>query len=1661
MRRNNKLILLGVLVMFILVVSAISLVSATPSINFTAPTLQNGTMVNVNLIKINTITNQSDFNFKNYTYLLYNSTGLITTNKYPPGEVGVSAGFDFTCFLKQNGSVQCWGLNDYGQSNNYTGTDVIQISAGDHSTCFLKQNGSVQCQGQNIAGQIDSYFGTDVIQISTGNSHTCFLKQNGSVQCQGDNYYARANNYLGTDVIQVSAGWRHTCFLKQNGSVQCQGDNDYGQSNNYSGTDVINVFARWRYTCFLKQNGSVQCQGYPADGQSDTYVGTDLKKTAFYTFQNLVEETYYINATICDVLGNCSYTETRSVGIDLTYPGINFIAPVETSGTTLTRRNIQINVTANDINFKNITLRLYNFTKSLLNSTNTNLTTLFLNFTELPDGIYYFNATACDIVGNCNNTETRNVTIDLTAPNLTIVSPLNITYNTKNIQINLVNSSDAQSVWWNNGTENITYTAPTYFNFSEGSNTFYAYANDSVGNINSSSVTFFVDSVYPTFFNYWDNNATLVTSGIGLFNVTLVNTNGTVWLEINNTNITAINLTSNVYNVSYNFTQNGTYSYKWYSYGNGTNHNLNYSEIQYYTVNRDTTPPNLTIISPENITYNTKNIQINLINSSDAQSVWWNNGTANITYLAPIYFNFSEGSNIFYAYANDSFGNINKTTAIFFVDSVYPIVNTTYPQNTTYNQIITSMNYTVSDTNLQACWFYNGTANNTIACGTNITTNLFSNEGSNTWIVYANDTAGNINFSSVTFFIDLSDTNYPQFSEYYDNNASLVDGGTGAFNVTVQDTNGTVILNINNINITATNLTSNVYNASVNLTTGTYAYYWFSYGNGTLNNYNSSALRYYTVNASVIVDTIYPIFSNYWDNNATLIDSGIGFFNVTILNTNGTVWLEINNTNLTATNIAENVYNVSYDFTQNGTYSYMWHAYGNGTSNNKNNSEIRYYSVNTSLEIIPLLITIISPENITYHLNVTSFNVTLNKNGSWCGYSLDGAENISMTALNSTSFGEINSTMTEGSHNVLFSCNDTLGNINSSSLRYFEINTTEEDNEGPVFTNLANQTIMDNQTLSYTLTAADSSGISCFTLNDTANFDINCSGFLTNATKLNVELYWINITVNDTLNNINSGVIYINVTNSTIIDITPPDINFTNPSESSGIILTTRNNIAINVTANDINLVNITINLYNSTHTLINSTNSTNSTTSSLFVNFTGLANDEYYFNATACDKSNNCNNTETRNLTINLTITPTPLTPPGGGGGTSTTNKISINIIVPPIMSVSEIGKVEFSITLENNGDVDFNDVSIAGYLLGDSELINTSVTFDSGFIKLFGKGKNETLFVTTFIEDPEILIYEVVINITSKKPTYNTYNKAFITFLVQDKTNILKIISFVEGIINENDECMGLGGMLEDAKIALAAGNLEEANNKAQAAMEACKRTIEGIEKPQDAIQKKNNFLYYLMILAGLAIMPGLLFNIYRQIRFKRVIRGRKAEAYLCELTESKQNLKIEKDVNRELRLIERKIEKEIENIREKGKKIGGKLLKKMGGKWVEIKKDEKRIVSELLDMTSWLKETLTQLEDRILSDSKHSMAGAAEANKCLNGLKIRINSKVKGIAREIEGRLGEKKTKPDLLIISSAKSDDLGKLSPEERKEIVYEMLEELGIDTGKNKSNKKIS
>ncbi len=105
-------------------------------------------------------------------------------------------------------------------------------------------------------------------------------------------------------------------------------------------------------------------------------------------------------------------------------PDINLTDPTPSNGSTLTQSNIPVNVTAVDENvLDTITIFLFNSSNDLVNTTSSQTSPLFINFTGLPDDIYFINATANDTFNNINSTETRQITLDTAPPRVIIVSP--------------------------------------------------------------------------------------------------------------------------------------------------------------------------------------------------------------------------------------------------------------------------------------------------------------------------------------------------------------------------------------------------------------------------------------------------------------------------------------------------------------------------------------------------------------------------------------------------------------------------------------------------------------------------------------------------------------------------------------------------------------------------------------------------------------------------------------------------------------------------------------------------------------------------------------------------------------------------------------------------------------------------------------------------------------------------------------------------------------------------------------------------------------------------------------------------------------------------------------------------------------------------------------
>jgi hypothetical protein len=170
----------------------------------------------------------------------------------------------------------------------------------------------------------------------------------------------------------------------------------------------------------------------------------------------------------------------------------------------------------------------------------------------------------------------------------------------------------------------------------------------------------------------------------------------------------------------------------------------------------------------------------------------------------------------------------------------------------------------------------------------------------------------------------------------------------------------------------------------------------------------------------------------------------------------------------------------------------------------------------------------------TYTENSDPMGITQNGTFFWIIDATDDEVYIYNMIINSNEYIYTNSSMTEGIHNVVFYCNDTSNNLNTTNTIYFTIDIA--DTTPPTFT-----TIPDNASISYgtnwsgvKFSATDETGFDTFVVNDT-RFTINSTGFLDENLILGVGSYLLNITINDTSNNINWNLYQLNVTPNTEI----------------------------------------------------------------------------------------------------------------------------------------------------------------------------------------------------------------------------------------------------------------------------------------------------------------------------------------------------------------------------------------------------------------------------------------------------------------------------------------------------------------------------------------------
>ena len=359
------------------------------------------------------------------------------------------------------------------------------------------------------------------------------------------------------------------------------------------------------------------------------------------------------------------------------------------------------------------------------------------------NGTFTLHAYGNDSVDNTAHISIQ-FTINTTFAAVYIDSPKNTSYSTNNITIEL--SGDAEHYWYHIWETNQTWSSTISMIFNDGPYTLHAYGNNSIGNVTYVTVSFTIDTEPPSVAITSPTNRTYTAGRI------MIDLSGDAthyWYKIDGydtvnqtwTQTTTLSLT------------NGTYVL--HVYGNDTAGNEAYTNL---TFTIDTTLTTIGIVSPTHMIYSTGVISVEF--SGDALFYgYYIDGvdSANMTWTSPISRTLLDGIYTLYAYGLKSIGKETYVNITFTIDTTPPALTIDSPVNMT----ITTGNITIElSGDAKHYWYYIEGSDDTNQTWTEAITRTLV-DGTYTLYAFGNDSAGNIEYRSVTFNMETPITTIP------------------------------------------------------------------------------------------------------------------------------------------------------------------------------------------------------------------------------------------------------------------------------------------------------------------------------------------------------------------------------------------------------------------------------------------------------------------------------------------------------------------------------------------------------------------------------------------------------------------------------------------------------------------------------------------------------------------------------------------------------------------------------------------------------------------------------------------------------------------------------------------------------------------------------------
>nr|AIF13439.1 RCC1 domain-containing protein [uncultured marine group II/III euryarchaeote KM3_62_D04] len=268
--------------------------------------------------------------------------GTRGTQRYTPTNVSLPAGKipvsvstsgtygDHICAIMDDGSLYCWGYNNYGQ-----------LGVGTYCQSGSYINGCNGNTGRSTPSQVQLPTGRTATAVSSGYYHTCAILDDGSVWCWGGNGQgelgvgnsSNSGNWRyspnavmmpsGTTAVALALGDQHSCMVVDDGRAFCWGDGDSGHNGDGSGLDLniptqvsgtasyVSISSGPQFSCAITNLGTVQCWGL--NNQEQLGLGYDGSHSYSYPQNTALPAGIEVSSIALGSEHACAVLETMSV----------------------------------------------------------------------------------------------------------------------------------------------------------------------------------------------------------------------------------------------------------------------------------------------------------------------------------------------------------------------------------------------------------------------------------------------------------------------------------------------------------------------------------------------------------------------------------------------------------------------------------------------------------------------------------------------------------------------------------------------------------------------------------------------------------------------------------------------------------------------------------------------------------------------------------------------------------------------------------------------------------------------------------------------------------------------------------------------------------------------------------------------------------------------------------------------------------------------------------------------------------------------------------------------------------------------------------------------------------------------------------------------------